>query len=121
MLGLVEARYCLIHSFAAMMEGWEDREGEEDGEGLVLGLGLEGCVAGGTDLSSIWRFRTSSASLSVEDKGAWVGSKAGSPATGSSCSATVWPFARRMGRLSSAWAGRGGVGARDRRLLLRMW
>ena len=123
----VEARYSTIHSFAAMMAGWEDKDC-----GFRLGVcaGCLGVCWVRDGVSSTWRFMTSSANFSVEDRevvddssldSGPGSSTTGSSATGSSYSATVWPLARRMGRLSSASAGNGGLGSRDRRLLFKMW
>ncbi len=63
----LEARYLLIHSFAAMMVGWRGRDGEGLNVGFGLGFGASGfCSREDEGLSSsISRFMAASSSSSV--------------------------------------------------------
>lgn len=88
----VEARYLVIHSFAAMIDGWEDRDGE--GLDFGFGLGTSGfCSAEDEALSSsISRFMAASLSSSVDGCRvvlSLLSSGAASSRAGSSYSATV--------------------------------
>lgn len=73
--------------------------------------------------SSIWMFIKSRASSSTEigrfDTGSGMDSSTGAGA--SFHVVTVWPFARRIGRFSSAYAGRGGVGIVALLLASKVW
>lgn len=64
----LEARYLLIHSSAAMMDGWRGRGGEGLDVGFGLGFGASGfCLRENEGLSSsISRFMAASSSSSVD-------------------------------------------------------